>query len=164
MSTQLFTIGVYGFSEQTFFEALQSHQIDTLVDVRQRRGVRGKSYAFANHKRLTKQLLQQGMAYVHLPELAPNAAMREIAHIHDKNMGTSKRARMVLPETFCMAYYTNLKETHTIEELLAKLPPRHQKLVFLCVETHPEACHRHLITDWMATEAGLPVTHILPPP
>jgi len=163
LSTQLFTIGVYGFTEQTFFEALQYHQIDTLVDVRQRRGVRGKDHAFANHKRLEKQLLQQGMAYVHLPELAPDTDMREIAHIHDKSLGTSKRARKVLPEAFCMAYSTNLKEKQTVEEVLAKLPPGHQKLVFLCVETHPEACHRHLITDWMATEAGLSVTHILPP-
>lgn len=41
MKPTIVTIGVYGFDEQSFFQALQDAQIDTLCDIRARRGVRG---------------------------------------------------------------------------------------------------------------------------
>jgi len=42
------TIGVYGFSADAFFEALQRAGVDSFCDIRYRRGVRGSEYAFAN--------------------------------------------------------------------------------------------------------------------
>lgn len=46
------TIGVYGYTPETFFAALQEAGVDLLCDIRQRRGVRGAEYAFANSQRL----------------------------------------------------------------------------------------------------------------
>ena len=43
---KLFTIGVYGFSETEFFDALEEAGIDTFIDIRYRRGVRGSLYAY----------------------------------------------------------------------------------------------------------------------
>ncbi len=43
----IFTIGVYGSTEQQFFDKLIENRIDTFCDIRQRRGVRGKEYAFS---------------------------------------------------------------------------------------------------------------------
>ena len=42
------TIGVYGFDRESFLAALADARVDLLLDVRQRRGVRGSEYAWAN--------------------------------------------------------------------------------------------------------------------
>lgn len=46
------TIGVYGFTLETFLVALDRMGVGLLLDVRQRRGVRGSEYAWANSQRL----------------------------------------------------------------------------------------------------------------
>src|SRR5919206_134793 len=50
------TIGVYGFSGSTFLAALRDADVVLLIDVRQRRGVRGSEYAWANSRRLQAAL------------------------------------------------------------------------------------------------------------
>jgi uncharacterized protein (DUF488 family) len=46
------TIGVYGWTLERFLDALHETDVGLLVDVRQRRGVRGREYAWANAGRL----------------------------------------------------------------------------------------------------------------
>ena len=46
MNPKIVTIGVYGFDETGFFRALQDAEVDTFCDIRDRRGVRGATYAF----------------------------------------------------------------------------------------------------------------------
>jgi len=46
------TIGVYGFDLDSFLAALREANVRQLLDVRQRRGVRGPEYAWANSQRL----------------------------------------------------------------------------------------------------------------
>src|SRR5712692_9291603 len=70
------TIGVYGFSEAGFFDALQNAGVETFCDIRWRRGVRGAEYAFANSARLQKKLGELGIRYLHCRELAPTPALR----------------------------------------------------------------------------------------
>ena len=74
---KLVTIGVYGFSEAVFFNALQQAGVDTFCDLRWRRGVRGAEYAFANRARLQQRLAALGIRYLHLRELAPTPALRQ---------------------------------------------------------------------------------------
>ncbi len=45
---RIVTLGVYGRSEAEFFATLQHAQVDLFCDIRRRRGVRGRDYAFAN--------------------------------------------------------------------------------------------------------------------
>ena len=71
------TLGVYGFTAEAFFEALQRAGVDTFCDIRWRRGVRGREYAFANSGRLQQRLGELGMRYLHLRELAPTPALRQ---------------------------------------------------------------------------------------
>ena len=54
--TELATIGVYGFTATTFIAALRDADVRLVLDVRQRRGVRGSEYAWANAKRLEAAL------------------------------------------------------------------------------------------------------------
>ena len=46
------TIGVYTFDPETFLEVLDEAGVVQVIDVRQRRGVRGARYAWANAQRL----------------------------------------------------------------------------------------------------------------
>ncbi len=90
---KLVTIGVYGFSEAAFFNALQQAGVDTFCDIRWRRGVRGSEYAFANRARLEKRLAELGIRYLHFRELAPTPALRQRQYDADKAAGTTKRKR-----------------------------------------------------------------------
>ena len=44
----LYTMGVYGSTEASFFKKLEQNNIDTFCDIRQRRGVRGSKYRYVN--------------------------------------------------------------------------------------------------------------------
>ena len=72
------TIGVYEFDLPSFLAALRAHDVGLLVDVRQRRGVRGARYAGANSRRLQQALAEAGIAYSHHREMvaAPISARR----------------------------------------------------------------------------------------
>jgi hypothetical protein len=59
---KIVTIGVYGFNEETFFDALQAAGVQVFCDIRWRRGVHGAEYAFVNHKRLVTHLESLGIA------------------------------------------------------------------------------------------------------
>jgi hypothetical protein len=50
------TIGVYGFDADHFFAAVLDARTDLFCDLRARRGVRGREYAFANARRLEHRL------------------------------------------------------------------------------------------------------------
>ena len=63
------TIGVYGFTLDRFLDTLRGADVRLLLDVRQRRGVRGSEYAWANSARLQSALAASGIAYRHHKEL-----------------------------------------------------------------------------------------------
>lgn len=52
------TIGVYEFDAAGFLRALEGAGVTQVMDIRQRRGVRGSQYAWANARRL--QVLLEG--------------------------------------------------------------------------------------------------------
>ncbi|MBL7976807.1 MAG: DUF488 domain-containing protein [Bacteroidetes Order II. Incertae sedis bacterium] len=158
----LFTIGVYGFTEKTFFETLKTHEIDVLVDVRRRRGVRGKVFAFANRVRLESQLAKEGMAYLYLPELAPTDEIRALATHVDASVGVTKRTRQVLPESFCLAYQDQVLSPLSRADVRLKLPPQATRVALLCVEANPHACHRQLAAAWLSEPNEVPVKHLIP--
>ena len=132
-----------------------------MLDVRQRRGVRGSRYAFANSRRLQDELHNRGIAYMHLPELAPSSETRDLQKRADAANRTSKAKRATLTPEFIAAY-----ERHNIEDLdwdglLARLTPYRAPALF-CVERTPEACHRSLAAAALARAATAPVQHLLP--
>jgi hypothetical protein len=65
------TIGVYEWDLQRFLAALAGADVRVLLDVRQRRGVRGREYAWANSLRLQAALSGAWIGYEHHRELAP---------------------------------------------------------------------------------------------
>jgi uncharacterized protein (DUF488 family) len=160
MTIQLKTIGVYGLSEEDFFDTLQTAEVDTFIDIRQRRGVRGSAYAFANSQRLQARLESLGIRYLHLKELAPTLAVRRLQDEADKASKTAKRQRTTLGEVFVDAYRTQILDQFDPQTLLDQLPANAQVIVLFCVERQPAACHRSLVAQKLHQTLGWPVEHL----
>ena len=155
------TIGVYEFDQRSFLQALQDAEVSVLLDVRQRRGVRGPQYAWANSKRLQAALAEAGIAYEHHPELAPTTELRHLQYAEDARQGVGKRSRARLAPEYVEGYTREILDPVDLEPLVARLPDE-GGAAFLCVERDPEACHRSLITDRLEREHGVAVEHLRP--
>jgi uncharacterized protein (DUF488 family) len=155
------TIGVYGCSQATFLAALQEADVGLLLDVRQRRGVRGSEYAWANSRRLQAALADAGIAYRHLGELAPTTELRYLQYAEDAKRGVGRRSRVELAPEYRERYTREILDRVDLTPIVASLPTD-ASTALLCVERDPEACHRSLIAARMAADHGLPVTHVKP--
>jgi uncharacterized protein (DUF488 family) len=156
------TIGAYGFTADSFFAALRDAGVDTFLDIRQRRGVRGAEYAFANHGRLTVALEQMGIRYLHELGLAPTTEIRTAQYAVDAAEGVSKRQRESLSPAFIEAYQREILTPFDLPAMLDSLPAEMRVLALFCVERTPEACHRHLVADAIHDLTGVPVQHLMP--
>jgi uncharacterized protein (DUF488 family) len=126
-----------------------------VLDVRQRRGVRGSEYAWANARRLEAALDEAGIGYEHHPELAPTTELRQLQYAEDARAGVGKRSRDLLAPEYVRRYATEILDRVELEP-----PPVPSAL--LCVERDPEACHRSLIAKRLASDHRLPVDHLRP--
>jgi uncharacterized protein (DUF488 family) len=123
--------------------------------VRQRRGVRGREYAWANARRLEGALDDAGIGYEHRPDLAPTTELRELQYREDAKAGARKRSRERLAPEYAARFTAEILDA-------AELTPLPASAALLCVERDPEACHRSLVADRFAGEHGLAVTHLRP--
>jgi uncharacterized protein (DUF488 family) len=151
------TIGVHGWTLETFLAALRSADLTAVVDVRQRRGVRGSDYSWANAARLQAALRAADLAYRHARELAPTTELRELQYKEDARLGTGKRSRSVLANAYRERYVGEILNRADLRPLVDRLPA-----ALLCVEHDPEACHRSLIAERLATAYGAEVVHLRP--
>ena len=158
---ELATIGVYGFDSDEFIAALRRNDVRMLLDVRQRRGVRGPQYAWANSKRLQAALAEAGIAYEHLRELAPTTELRQLQYREDDRLGVGKRSRSELAAEYVRRYREEILDHVDLEPIVDSLP-REGAATLLCVERDPEACHRSLIAERMAKRHGVTVRDIRP--
>ncbi|MET0614345.1 MAG: DUF488 domain-containing protein [Thermoleophilaceae bacterium] len=158
---RLTTIGVYGWDADAFMRALRDADVRLLLDVRQRRGVRGSEYAWANSKRLQAALEDAAIAYEHHPELAPTTEMRRLQYAEDDRQGVGKRSRTELAPAYVERYTREILDRADLGEVAAALPTDGAGALF-CVERDPEACHRSLVADRLASDHGVSVTHLRP--
>lgn len=161
MAARAVTIGVYGWDAQSFLEALRRADVQLLLDVRQRRGVRGAQYAWANSTRLQAALAGAGVDYRHHRELAPTTELRRLQYREDDRQGVGKRSRVALAPAYVRGYTAEILDRADLGALVAELPEDGASAL-LCVEADPEACHRSLIAGRLAAEHGVRVSHIRP--
>ena len=154
------TIGVYGFDRDSFLAALAAAEIGLLLDVRQRRGVRGSEYAWANAGRLQAALAEAGIGYTHLKELAPTTELRELQYREDDRRGEGKRSRTVLAPEYSRLYIEQILDSADLAPIVTWIGAN--KAALLCVERDPEACHRSLIAARLRDEWGFEVQHLAP--
>jgi uncharacterized protein (DUF488 family) len=154
------TIGVYGFDRESFLAALADAGVELLLDVRQRRGVRGSEYAWANAQRLQAALAEAGIGYTHLKELAPTTAMREAQYREDEKHGVGKRNRTALAPVYVERYTAEVLDQVDLDPIVRWIGQKQAAL--MCVERDAEACHRSLIAARLRDEFGFEVEHLRP--
>jgi uncharacterized protein (DUF488 family) len=157
----LATIGVYGFDQARFLATLREAGVRQLLDVRQRRGVRGPEYSWANARRLTATLADAGVEYRHHRELAPTTELRHLQYAEDARLGVGKRSRVELAPQYVERYTREILDHVDLAPIVEAMPDD-GAAALLCVERDPEACHRTLIARRIAERFGVPVVHLRP--
>lgn len=157
---EIATIGVYGFDREGFLATLKGAGVDLLLDVRQRRGVRGPEYAWANSARLQEALAEAGIRYSHLKELAPTTAMREAQYRADARRHEGKRSRTAISDEYAELYTEGVLDRADLEAVVRWIGSSHAAL--LCVERDPEACHRSLVAARLRERFGFAVEDLRP--
>jgi uncharacterized protein (DUF488 family) len=155
------TIGVYGWTLERFLAALTEAGVGLVVDVRQRRGVSGSEYAWANARRLQDSLATAGFAYAHHPQLAPTTELRQLQYREDDRRGVGKRSRSELAEDYRTRYLHEILDRVDLGALVRELPVD-AATALLCVERDPLACHRSLVSGRLAERGLADVRHLVP--
>lgn len=158
---EMATIGVYGFTAEAFLDKLADGGVRLLLDLRQRRGVRGPDYSWANSARLQSALAAADIGYLHVKELAPTTELRQLQYREDDRLGVGKRNRVTLAPAYTERYTREILDPFDLGAFVAELPGD-SAIALLCVERDPEACHRSLVAERLCAEHGLPVTNLRP--
>ncbi|HVW47050.1 MAG TPA: DUF488 domain-containing protein [Solirubrobacterales bacterium] len=156
----LATIGVYGADLDRFLAALRGAGVDLVLDVRERRGVRGSEYAWANAKRLEAELRNAGIVYQHVPELAPTTAMRQLQYEADAARHEGKRSRTVLAPAYVERYTEEILDRADLDPLVRFIG--RSTAALLCVERDAVACHRSLIASRLARDHDFRIVNLRP--
>lgn len=144
----LATIGYEAATVQSFLDALRQAGVELLVDVRA--AARSRRPGFAK-TRLTANLQDAGIGYLHLPELGTPADGRASAR-----SGDHARMKAVFRE-----HLQTLHAQAGLDALVA-LVESGQQVCILCLEAEPEHCHRSLVAEAVAARLRVPVTHLHP--
>jgi uncharacterized protein (DUF488 family) len=155
------TIGVYEFDAAHFIAALDEARVTKVFDIRQRRGVRGAQYAWANAQRLQRLLADARIGYEYHPELAPDTEMRQLQYRDDDAQGVGKRSRVRLAPEYVRQYTEEILDLVPLEPLVRQQPV-HGIGALLCVEATAQACHRSLVAGRLAERFAFEVTHLEP--
>jgi len=152
-------VGVYQSGLDDFLDKLTRHRVAMVVDVRQRRGVRGREYAWANSLRLQAALKQAGIEYRHVPDLAPTTELRQLQYREDDRLKVGKRSRVELAEEYRRHYLHEVLDQVDLRAFLESLPDEATSAL-LCVERDARACHRSLIAGRLQAEYCVAVVNL----
>lgn len=143
-----YTIGAYNSNAEAFFEKLISSDIDFFCDIRQKRGMRGSSYKFANSIILQQRLNELNIAYLYVKQLAPTMEIRKIQREADYAASESKYGRNALGKLFVEQYRQIIIQKFDFDGFLGELDlcDAHRVVLF-CVEENPGACHRSIVSE-----------------
>jgi uncharacterized protein (DUF488 family) len=153
------TVGVYELDATGFIEILDRAGVTQLIDIRQRRGVRGPQYAWANARRLQALLAENRIGYEYHPELAPDTELRQLQYRDDDRQGVGKRSRVRLAPEYVREYTEEILDLVPLEPLVRRLPV-HGIGALMCVEASAQACHRSLVAARIAERFGFEVVHL----
>ena len=149
MTGTVITCGVYGFNADTFIEAVRNAETDMFVDIRRRRGVRGKDYTFANNLRLQAQLEHYAIPYSHRDDLAAPAETEV-----DRERGIARHERDSLSDEFVADYEREVLAGFDARAFIDSLGDHIQRPLLFCVERTANACHRGLVAAAIVDQLG----------
>ena len=143
---KLWTIGHSTRSIEKFIEALKSFEIQVLADVRSFPGSR--RYSQFNKAQLATSLADDGIAYLHFPELGGRRRVRPDSN----NMAWRN-------ESF-RAYADYMERDGFLEGIVRLIEiARTRRTAIMCAEAVWWRCHRGLIADYLKVK-GIEVAHI----
>ena len=157
---KFFTIGVFGTTEDNFFQKLINNNISIFCDIRQRRGVRGSKYKFVNSIRLQQRLKELNIKYSHIKELAPSKEIRDLQKEADQQKSETKKTRGRLGKAFIDAYkdfFLNPFDLNTFLDCL--IQEGNNNIALFCVEEKYYACHRSIVSNKLKA-LGFKVKHL----
>jgi uncharacterized protein (DUF488 family) len=160
MIQRLYTIGVYGKTEEEFLQALAAAGIQTFCDIRRRRGIRGSQYAFANSIRLQQVMASRAIEYRYFKELAPSNELRKAQRALDTQQGVQKRKRQELSDDFKRRYAAETLSAFDAQQFAGQFGSEISSIVLFCVEANPAACHRSLVAERLQKDWGVTVEHL----
>jgi uncharacterized protein (DUF488 family) len=144
---KLYTIGFTQKSAERFFGLLAEHGVEQVVDIRLKPG--GQLSGFAKQDDLAWFLDRLNSAsYVHLPELAPSAEIRDdYRRDHDWERYVPRFEALMdargIPDTLDPALFTE------------------RVSCLLCSEPTAERCHRRLVAERLARDwPAIEVVHL----
>lgn len=174
---KIYTLGVYGYTEDAFFDALVANEIDLFIDIRARRGMRGARYKFVNSTYLQAKLKEMGIGYAHLKELAPTKRIRSLQDQADQRQRLARRSdRQQLCDAYVLEYERDVlringepeRKFYAIEALAEAREMAGDvngqevlRPVLFCVEGEPRACHRSLAAAEIGRQLDVEVEDIL---
>jgi uncharacterized protein (DUF488 family) len=155
------TIGVYDWDARSYIAALDAAGVTKVFDIRQRRGVRGSVYTWANSQRLQRLLAEAHIGYEHHPELAPDTELRHLQYREDERQGVGKRSRERLSPEYARVFTEEILDLVPLEPFVRRLPV-HGIGALMCVEATAQACHRSLVAGRLAERFGYEVVDLEP--
>lgn len=158
---EFYTMGVYGLTSDDFFNILSLNEIDTFIDIRRRRAVRGSKFSFVNSNRLQNKLAEIKIKYIHVLDLAPTNEIRDLQKEADRQLGVLKRERNELGDVFVSEYKKRILNNYKLPELIKELERiNSKKAIFFCVEKEAKACHRFLIAEKLEKDFSIKTKHL----
>ena len=155
------TIGDVRLDVGRFLRALRAADVRVLIDVRQRRGVRGSEYAWANSARCRRPWVRPASNTAITRSWRRPPSCGKLQYREDAKSGAGKRSRTELAPEYRDRYTSEILSQVDLAAFVASLPSD-GTTALLCVERDPEACHRSLIAERLAAKHGLSVTHLRP--
>lgn len=142
----LYTIGYSGLTDATILAKLHSHDVEVLVDVRDRPFSRNRYF---NQARLKGFLEEGGIAYVSYRDLGVPANLRK-----EFREGGSLADYLV-------AYRLSLQDRADVMSDVGSLV-REKTCCLLCLEHDPAECHRSVLAEELGERmGGMRIVHIL---
>jgi len=114
-----------------------------------------------NSNRLQNKLAELDIKYGYVPELAPTTEIRDLQKEIDHDKKELKRDRHELGKVFVIEYKNKILNKFDFESFFEKLDQiGANRIAFFCVEEHPQACHRSLVTDRLEEKHNYKITHL----
>ena len=140
---KLFTIGISGWNEGDFFKTLTEHDVGRVLDIRRRSSSRGSHHAFGNKLRLSTRLLELGIEYSQVKELAPAESLW-------KEWYKRKRAG-ISPDKIWPEYKSRFLAQSETKGSIAntQMSDFQVPTCLLCACNPPEYCHRTIVAEML---------------
>jgi len=141
----LFTLGYEGIHFEEFINKLIRNNVRLLCDVR--RNPFSRKFGFSQRS-LAALLPKMGIQYQHLPELGIESESR-------KNLNSMRDY-----EALFTKYRETLSDRTSGLSRVMEMLDQQKRIALTCFEKEPHCCHRHCISDFLASRHGTPVVHL----